>query len=109
MRLDSKLGRDTVKRLQSVRKVFERAAKKKDADQLGVLPYWIFAVDTLTHAARKLDYLGPGGRDTAARRKGLKREMTGLMQRFEKLWMARNRRSEIRVTLGYYKKALRSL
>ncbi|MDA0322842.1 MAG: family 20 glycosylhydrolase [Verrucomicrobia bacterium] len=109
MRFDSKLGRDTVKRLQGVRKEFERIAKKNDADPLGVLSYWIFAVDTLIHAARKLSYLGPGGRDTAARRQELKREMTGLMRRFERLWMARNRRSEIRITLGYYKKALRSL
>lgn len=109
MRFDAAYGRATLARLKQVRKVFDSASKKRGADPLGVLPYWIFAIDTLIHAARKLATLGPGARATPARKKELKHEMSGLMRRFEKLWMARNRRSEIRITLGYYKRAIQSL
>lgn len=109
MRFNAAYGRETLSQLRKVRKKLEAQSKKTGVDPLGVLPYWIFAVDTLSHAAKKLSYLGPGGRDTKARRRELKKEMTALMRRFEKLWMARNRRSEIRVTLGHYRKALRAL
>jgi hypothetical protein len=109
MRFDAAFGRATLTQLRQIRKTLETQSKKKGVDPLGVLPYWIFAVDTLAHAAKKLSILGPGGRDSKARRKELGKEMTALMRRFEKLWMARNRRSEIRVTLGYYRKALRAL
>jgi hypothetical protein len=53
--------------------------------------------------------LGPGGKDTPEARRSLKRETASLMARFEKLWMARNRRSEIRITLALYRKAIGAL
>ena len=108
-RLDASCGATHLKRLVKVRKVFVTRAKKKGVDPLGVLPYWIFAVDTIACAARKLTVLGHGGKDTPAARRALKKEMQSLMKRFEKLWMARNRRSEIRITLNRYRKAIRSL
>jgi len=98
-----------VRRLQRVRAVLGAAADAPGADPHGVLPYWIFAVDTLVHAARKLSVLGVGGRDTPAARRSLKREMSGLMWRFQRLWLARNRPSQIRITLRRYRRAIQSL
>lgn len=107
--LDAKLGRDTLKRLETVRKVLLATAQRSGTDPHGVLPYWIFAVDTIAHAAKKLTVLGAGGRNTAASRKALKAEMTSLKRQFEKLWMARNRPSEIRVTLKRYQAVINAL
>ena len=109
MSVDAKLGRETVKKLLAIRKVLDRTAKLSDSDPQGLLPYWIFAVDAMVHAARKLTVLSVNGRDTTTGRRTLRTEMRGLMRRFEKLWMARNRRSEIRLTLKRYRKAMRSL
>jgi hypothetical protein len=78
-------------------------------DPHGVLPYWTFAVDTIALAAKKLTVLGQGGRNTRAARKALKLEMASLLRQFEKLWMARNRVSEIRVTQKRYRAAIRAL
>jgi hypothetical protein len=74
-----------------------------------VLPYWLFAVDTIAHAARKLTVLAPGGRDTPAARRALRREMADLKARFIRLWLARNRRSEIAITLANYNQAIRTM
>jgi hypothetical protein len=107
--LDARLGRAAQRRLRDIRRVFAAALRSRQADPRGVLPYWLFAVDTLAHAARKLAVLGPGGRPTAAARKRLRMEMETLRRRFERLWLARNRRSEIRLTLARYRRATRSL
>ena len=107
--LDAKLGRNTLARLATVRKAFLDVARKPGTDPHRVLPYWTFAVDTIAHAAKNLTVLGAGGKDTAAARKALKRDLTSLMRQFEKLWMARNRPSEIRVTLQRYRKAIQAL
>ena len=109
MCFDAAFGRSVQQQLRPARKTFEAHTKVKGCDPQGVLPYWIFAVDTLSHAGKKLAVLGPGGRDTKAARRALKQEMRGLMRRFEKLWMARNRRSEIRMTLNEYRKVIASL
>lgn len=109
LRLDAALGRATLAQLAAVRKVFVAASRAPGADPHGILPYWIFAVDTTVHAARKLTVLGQGGTDSPAARKALKAEMASLMGRFEKLWLARNRRSEINVTLKRYRAAMKSL
>jgi len=109
MGFDATFGRDVQQQLRPVRKAFEAQTKAKGGDPHGVLPYWIFAVDTLSHAGRKLATFGPGGRNTPAATQVIKKEMTALMRRFEKLWMARNRRSEIRITLKKYRKVLTSL
>ena len=106
---DAALGRAQLAPLRQVRKVFESEMRRKDVDPLGILPYWIFAVDTIACAAGKLGTLGPGGRDTPAARRALRQELKTLMQRFEKLWMARNRRSEIGMTLKRYRRAIESL
>ncbi len=107
--LDAKLGRDTLKKLEKVRNAFEACASEVGTDPHGILPYWIFAVDTIAHAARKLTVLGEGGKDTLIARRELKREMQSLMKRFENLWRAGNRQSEIRTTLSKYRKVITKL
>jgi len=109
IRLDAAFGRKTLTRIEPVRDVLARFARRNDCDPLEVLPYWLFAADTFAHAARKLSVLGPGGADSPSARRRLKKEMTALMNRFEDLWMARNRRSEIRVTLKRYRRAIAGL
>lgn len=106
---DADLGRQTMLRLERIKKTFSNFAKQKTADPQKLLPYWIFAVDATIHAARKLTVFGHAGNNTAARRMQLKREMQALMTRFEALWMQRNRRSEIAITLKYYEDAISAL
>lgn len=108
VRLNAALGRRTLARLDRIREIFIRYRGKRGVDPDRVLPYWIFAVDTHRHAARKLTVLGKGGTDTRENRRLLKREMRSLMRRFETLWMARNRPSEIRITLKQYRRAIDS-
>ena len=103
------LGRRTLARLVKVRKVLAQYAKGRAVDPQGVLPYWIFAADTLIHAARKQAAFGRGGKATAALRRSLKRELTELMERFRALWMASNKKSEIEQTLKRYRRAIKGL
>ena len=98
-----------LKKLEKIRAVFIEVSKTKGSDPQKVPPYWIFAVDTIMHAARKLVILGPKDDNTSAQRRGLAKEMSALQKRFEKLWMDRNRKSEIRVTLKRYRAAIQSL
>jgi len=107
LRLNAELGRRTLGRLARIRPVF--AVVRRGEDPHGVLPYWVFAVDTIAHAARKLTVLAPGGRDTPAARRALQKEMTALKKRFTRLWLARNRRSEIGITLARYDLAIRTM
>jgi hexosaminidase len=109
MTLDSRLGRETLKRLGSVRKVFARTIRKRNIDPHKILPYWLFAVNMLIHSAKKLAAFGKGGKASPATRKALRKEMNGLMQQFKRLWSDRNRPSEIRITLARYRKAICSL
>jgi hypothetical protein len=109
VRLNSALGKKTARAAKRVSDVLTAHLRDGASDPYDVLVYWIFAADTLAHAGKKLATLGPGGRSTKAARRVLKKEMLGLQKRFEKLWMARNRRSEIRITLDRYRKAVRSL
>jgi predicted esterase len=103
------MGREAMARLVPVNRRLQAAARMKDADPAGVLPYWVFATDTISHAARKLALLGKGGADAPAGRKSLAREAAALQKRFESLWMASNRRSEIGVTLKRYRAAIAAL
>ncbi|NIY17722.1 MAG: hypothetical protein GWM98_24060 [Nitrospinaceae bacterium] len=96
-------------RLLAVRREFKRVSRRSGADPEGILPYWIFAVDTLLHATRKLSILGPGGNNTPRNRRSLQREMAALLEQFDKLWHARNRHSEFRITRAAYRRAIRSL
>lgn len=96
-------------RIQKVREILAAAARLPGVDPLGVLPYWVFAADTMTCAIRKMTVFGRGGCDTPEARRTIKREMKMLQARFVKLWMDRNRSSEIRMTLALYRKAVRAL
>jgi len=109
MALDAEVGKQALKRLLPARETIAAAAKLPGADPHDVLSYWVFAADTIAHAADKLSVLGPGGSDTPTARRRLKRDLTRLRKRFETLWTARNRRSEIRRTLKRYDRAIRSL
>ena len=107
MKINASLGRSTAAKLRKARKAF--VEHRGRGDQQGILRYWIFSVDTIIHAADKLAAFAPGGQDTALIRRNLRREMRTLMTRFEKLWMKRNRRSEIVITLQRYRKTLKSM
>jgi len=102
-------GRATADTLKGIRETFRKHARRRGADPHEILPYWLFAVDALLHAAEKLAVLGEGGDDSPATRRSLRRDMTRLMERFQELWMARNRKSEIEITLGYYQDVLKAL
>ena len=106
-----KFGNDTLRELGQVRAVLEQVEKEKGADPAGVLPFWIFAVDTIACAARRLALLGPEDDPAAApvsederkrRIQKLLAEYRDLRRRFTTLWHTRNRPSEINVSLGYY-------
>jgi hypothetical protein len=92
-------GRRCGKTLRTISRTFTKYAAKKGTDPHGLLPYWVYSVDTMAVAADKLAIFGGGGTDTPVKRKALRAEYRKLLARFEKLWMARNRRSEIRITL----------
>ena len=107
--VNASFGQAALDRLARIRGVLAAAARDHTADPMRVLPYWIFAVDTIAHAAKKLAVLGQGGKDTPAARRALAREMKALRKRFEELWMASSRKSEIAITLKRYDGAIRSL
>jgi hypothetical protein len=109
IRLDAALGRRVLRRLADVRKAFGEARERSGSDPYRVLDYWVFAVDTTMHAARKLAVMGAGGNDSRAARMRLAAEMAVLRRRFRKLWLARNRPSEIGTTLARYDRAIAAL
>lgn len=94
------------KRLAAIREVFVGLAGEKGVDPFGVLPYWIFAVDATDCAARKVEAFGPGGFDTPEARAAIAAELRSLRRRFVALWNARNRTSEIRISLALYDAAI---
>lgn len=108
-RLNARLGRDILKELAGIRTMFQQHAVRRGEDPLRVLPYWIFAVDAIRHAARKLAVYGPGGKITARAQSDLVKEFAELKTRFCKLWMARNRPSEIHIVLDAYRRASRGI
>ena len=96
-------------RFRKISQVFAKYAAKPGTDPHKLLAYWVYSVDTMAVAADKLAMFGGGGTDTPAKRKALKTDYGKLARRFEKLWMARNRRSEIRFTLGYLRDRAKAL
>jgi hypothetical protein len=106
-RFTAAYGAAVRKRLAAVRATLAKHAGRKGEDPFGVLPYWLFAVDTIDAAARKLAAFGQGGQGTPAERAAIRKRLTELRARFRKLWLARNRPSEIRVTLARYDLAIR--
>jgi len=109
VKLDAALGRKTVRKLGQVRQVFLSHSRSGKGDLLNVLPYWIFAVDTMIHSARKLTVLGKGGRDSKSNRRLLRSELKSLLGRFRSLWLERNRISEIGITVERYRKVIDSI
>ncbi|OGV60135.1 MAG: hypothetical protein A2283_19525 [Lentisphaerae bacterium RIFOXYA12_FULL_48_11] len=109
MRLDAALGRRMMRRLERIRQVFIGNSTTVKASHACIMPYWIFAVDTMIHSALKLSILGGHGKDTKANRLYLRKEMKILLKRFESLWLARNRISEINITIDKYRKVIESL
>jgi len=102
-------GRRCGPRFRRISRIFAKHAARKGTDPHGLLPYWVYSVDTMAVAADKLAMFGHKGADTPAKRKALKADYRKLMRRFEKLWMARNRRSEIRITLRNMRNRLSAL
>jgi len=109
VRMNAVFCRKTISRLLRIRQVLKRHAKLKSEDSMKVLPYWIFAVDAMIHSARKLSVFGAGGRNTENYRLVLRDELKVLMKRFKCLWFARNRVSEINITISKYRTVIRSL
>ncbi len=107
IRLDAAHARSLLVRLGKIRDVFAAREGKVGLDPEGVLPYWIFAVDTTAMAVRKLAAFGPGAKPDADEKAAIKQEMRELRRRFKTLWLARNRPSEIGITLARYDRLIR--
>ena len=108
-RIDAEMARSVLPRLEHIRAVFAARCGAPGIDPLGVLPYWLFAADTMVLAARKLAAFGLGGQADKAERTTITKAMRDLRRRFERLWRARNRPSEIGVTLARYDHAIRGV
>lgn len=109
VRFDAAWARRQLKVLDAIRTVFVKNAARRDSDPHGLLPYWIYAVDTHRMAARKVLVLGPGASSDSAGRRQLRKELVVLAGRFKKLWYARNRPSEIGITLAKFATTINSL
>ncbi len=108
-RLDAAFARSMACRLNVIHSALKNASKPPGADPHRVLSYWLFAVDTMLHAANKVSILGSGRKPTGAERRTLHRELSGLRKRLIALWLARNRHSEIGITLKRYDRVLKAL
>jgi len=105
-RLGAPALRQILGRLAAIRDVF--ASRSQESDPHGVLPYWIYAADATALAARKLLEFGaeaPGGAEGGHR--AMEGELRRLRRSFKKLWMDRNRTSEIGITLARFDRAIR--
>ncbi len=91
--VDAPLGAAVLERLDAIRADLVRASTSPGADPEKVMPAWIFAVDTLRHAARKLAVMGSGGENTLRARRRLAGELSGLMNRHHQMWMDDSRPS----------------
>lgn len=103
---DAAYGAAVRRQLAGIRRVFARHAADGGTDPEGVLPYWIFAVDTLDCASRKLAAFGAGAHPAPSEDRAIRATLKDLKSRFEQLWTARNRRSEIDMTLQRYDVAI---
>lgn len=106
-RFDAAFAHSLLSRLAAIRAVFADRVGRPGLDPTGVLPYWIFAVDATTIAVRKLAAFGPGAHPDPAERAAITRGLRELRRRFERLWRARNRPSEIGITLARYDRVIR--
>jgi len=101
-KVQARLAKGMLEDVATARSELAARARHRDGDPAEVLDYHLFAADALAHAAKRIAYFGEGGRSTARERSALHREQRALRDRFERLWLARNRRSEIRITLRAY-------
>ena len=104
-RLDARSLQRILDRLDAIRSVF--TSRSQNDDPKGVLSYWIYAVDATALSVRKLlEYGVDSERDDASRR-AITADMRRLRRRFQKLWLDRNRTSELRITLARFDRAIR--
>jgi len=106
-RLNAALARSLLPRLEKIRAAFAAREGEPGVDPNGVLPYWIFAADTIRMAVRKLAAFGPGAQPGPAEPAAIRRGLCELRTRFQQLWLARNRPSEIGITLVRYDRVIR--
>jgi len=106
--LDAAFAHRVLYRLERVRATLLKAQRTPGSDPHRVLPYWIFAVDAMTHAAHKLAILAASKRPAARQISALHNEMEKLLARFQRLWLDRNRPSELRITVSRYRRAMRT-
>lgn len=98
-----------MKKLEYIRTVLSECSRNRYHDPHGLLPYWLFSVDAMIHAAKKLSVLSSPSAGNRPAVKSLADEMNALKNRFVALWRARNRESEIRISLGMFNKAIKAL
>jgi hypothetical protein len=97
------------KRLYEIHDIFVEHSKHTNEDPLKILPYWIFAADSLKHAVKKMVTVSQHINNTQEARENLVSEMKSLKKRFQALWRARNHISEINITLNAYDKAIKAI
>ena len=107
-RLDAAYALETSDLLDGAEKVLAKTIAKA-SDPHGVLPYWSFALRCMQVAAQKLRVLGPGGKNTAPARRQVAREMRKLVEEFQDLWYARNRKSEIEEAIAKFERGMEGL
>ena len=108
LKLSPAFGQRTLKQLERIKSTL-LDTQSTATDPYGWLPYWIYAVDTLIFSARKLMTFGGGRQPGRKEKHALAKELKNISSRFEELWMARNQRSEIRITLKRFKAQIRDL
>jgi hypothetical protein len=106
--MNAAFGHETHEQVSAIEKVFKKT-QGKVTDPDGVLPYWRFAADTLDHTARRLIVLAEDGRRSRQKLAALGLDMADLHARYEGLWLARNRPSELRITRRKYRDVIKSL
>lgn len=103
IRLNPSFALKTINRLKDIRSVFTKTARQRGADPQGLLPYWIFAVDMTVHACMKLQVFTSAAPVPPGEISALRADLSALTERFRKLWMDRNRKSELRTTLKRFR------
>jgi hypothetical protein len=97
---------DEIRAARETFKAFRRRGVARD-----ILEQYIFAADTMEMAADKVvafhELQGAGKAATASRKRRYVAAMKRLQARFRELWLARNRPSEMRITLKRYAGAMR--
>jgi|GEM_PF-49636 len=104
-RLDAASLRGIHERLEYIRCVFSNSLESNDPQ--GILPYWVYAVDATRLAVRRLLEYGLDSPPDPEERRSIHKDLRNLRRRFKKLWMDRNRTSEIGITLARFDRVIR--